>query len=60
MTQKTFSFKEIADQLGVTEAELIQEARENGLIDSEGRPTAFALSEGLLCTEETQTGFSLN
>lgn len=60
MTEKTFSFKEIADELGITEAELILKSQENGLIDSEGMPTEFAISEGLLCFEETNTGFCLN
>lgn len=60
MTEKTFSFKEIADQFGVTEAEVIQMSLENGLIDSDGMPTEFAISEGLLCIEEMETGFSLN
>lgn len=52
MTEKTFSFKELADEVGVTEAELIQMAQENGLIDSDGKPTEFAIREGLFFMEE--------
>ena len=55
-----YTFKEIADQLGVTEAEVIQMAIDNGLIDSEGNPTEYAINEGILCTEQIETGFSSN
>lgn len=48
---KTYSFKEIASQIGVTEQEVIQMAKENGLLDENGKPTEFAISEGLLAIE---------
>ena len=60
MEEKTYTFNEIAKLLGVTEAEVIQRAKESGLLDSNGMPTEFALSEDLLCTEEIDTGFGLN
>jgi len=60
MTEQTFSFKEIADQLGVSEAQVIQKLREGGLIDSNGIPTELAIIEGFLCTEQVDTGFSAN
>lgn len=58
--KQTYSFAEIAQQLGVTEAEVIQEAKENGLIDENGQPTQFAINEGLLEIEVIETGFSSN
>jgi len=45
------SFKEIAEMIGVSEEEIIQTARENGLLDDNGMPTEFAISEGLLAIE---------
>ena len=58
--EQTFSFAEIAKQLGVTEAEVIQAAKEDGLIDENGKPTEFAIREGLLVEEVIQTGFGSN
>ena len=58
--EQTFSFAEITQQLGVSEAEVIQAAKENGLIDEDGYPTEFAISEGLLEIEVIETGFSIN
>lgn len=60
MKENTSSFKEIADQLGVTEAEVIQKAIENGIIDSEGNPTEYAIKEGILFAEHVDIGFSAN
>ena len=47
---KTFSFKEIASQI-VTEQEVIQMAKESGLLDENGNPTELAIAEGLLVIE---------
>lgn len=58
--KQTFSFAEIAQQLGISEAEVIQKARENGLIDENGYPTEYAINEGLLEIEVIPTGFSSN
>lgn len=58
--KQSYSFAEIAEQLGKTEAEIIQVAKENGLLDEDGYPTEFALSEGLLEIEVIETGFSSN
>ena len=58
--EQTFSFAEIAKQLGVTEAEVIQAAKEDGLIDENGKPTEYAIREGLLVEEVNQTGFGSN
>ena len=55
-----FSFAEVAQQLGVSEDEVIQKARETGLIDEKGYPTEFAINEGLLKIEVIETGFSSN
>ena len=49
--ERTFSFKEIADQLGVSEEEIISYAQQEGLLDSNGMPTEFAIQEGLLVDE---------
>jgi len=46
--EQKFSFAEIAQQLGVSEAEVIQKAKESGLLDENGNPTEFAINEGLL------------
>lgn len=48
---RTFSFSEIADQLGISEEELIKVAKEEGLLDENGKPTEFAIREELLTTE---------
>ena len=58
--EQSYSFAEIAEQLGKTEAEVIQKAKESGLIDEKGNPTEFALNEGLLEIEVIETGFSSN
>lgn len=58
--EQTFSFAECAEQLGIAEAEVIQAAIENGLIDEHGYPTEFAIREGLLVIEVIETGFSSN
>ncbi|MEI7526292.1 MAG: hypothetical protein WCJ95_18240 [Mariniphaga sp.] len=49
--ERTFSFSEIASQLGVSEDELIRVAMQEGLLDQNGMPTEFAISEGLLAIE---------
>lgn len=49
--EQTFSFKETANQLGVSEEELIRVAKLEGLLDENGMPTEFAISEGLLAIE---------
>ncbi|PXV62622.1 hypothetical protein CLV62_1189 [Dysgonomonas alginatilytica] len=46
-----FSFKEIAEQIGVTEEEVIELAKREGLIDEHGMPTQKAIDEGLLTIE---------
>jgi len=58
--EQKFSFAEVAQQLGVSEEEVIQKVRESGLIDENGQPTEFALNEGLLEIEVIETGFSSN
>lgn len=58
--EQTFSFAEIAQQLGVSEEEVIQVAKENGLLDENGNPTQYAINEGLLGIEVIPTGFSSN
>jgi len=60
MTEKPFSSKEIADELGVTEAEFIQMAIEHGLLDANGMPTEYAINEGIVCLEHVDPGFGLN
>lgn len=47
----TFSFKEVAEQIGVTEDEVIELAKREGLIDEYGMPTQKAIDEGLLTIE---------
>jgi len=49
--EKAFSFQDIATQLGVSVEEVIQTAKEGGLIDSNGMPTEEAINEGLLIIE---------
>ena len=49
--EQTFSFKETAEQLGVSVEELIRVAKQEGLLDENGNPTEFAISEGLLAIE---------
>ena len=49
--ESTFTFAEIADQLGITEEELILFAKQEGLLDENGFPTDFAIKEGLLAIE---------
>lgn len=56
----TFTFKEIADYLGVTEAAVIQKAWEGGYIDAQGLPTEFSINAGLICVKERNAGFCLN
>lgn len=46
--KQTFSFSQIAEQLGVSEEELILVAKKEGLLDENGLPTEFAIIEGLL------------
>jgi hypothetical protein len=58
--KETFSFQDAADYLGVTLAEVIEKAREIGLIDEDGMPTEFAIKNGLLSNETTNTCFGLN
>lgn len=59
-SEQLYSFSEIAKQLGVSEDEIIQKARETGLIDENGYPTEYALNEGLLEIEVIPMGFSSN
>ena len=42
------SFSEVAKELGMTVEEVIKAAKDNGLIDEEGKPTQFAIDNGLL------------
>ena len=49
--ERTFSFSEIAQELGITEEVLIRVAMNEGLIDEHGMPTEYAINEGLLCIE---------
>lgn len=49
--ERTFSFSEVADQLGVSEEELTRVAKKEGLLDENGMPTEFAINEGLLAIE---------
>jgi hypothetical protein len=46
--ETVYSWPEMAVQLGITEKELKDFAVEKGLIDKNGNPTQFAISEGLL------------
>ena len=46
--EKTFTFNEMADQLGITLDEFLKFAKDEGLIDETGRPTKFAIENGLL------------
>lgn len=46
--ERIFSFSDIADELGISEEELISFAKQEGLLDSNGMPTEFAIQEGLL------------
>ncbi|MBL7965644.1 MAG: hypothetical protein JNK09_01505 [Prolixibacteraceae bacterium] len=55
--ERTFSFREVANQLGVTEEELILVAKQEGLLDENGLPTEFAINKGLLAIEPN---FNLN
>lgn len=50
--EKLFSFAEMAAIIGIKESELISIAYEDGLIDKDGRPTAYAIKNGILVTEE--------
>ena len=49
--ERTYSFSEIADELGISMEELIRVAKQEGLLDENGMPTEFAISEGLLAIE---------
>ena len=48
---KTYSFTEVAKELGVIEDEVIKIAKENGLLDENGHPTEYAIEEGLFAVE---------
>lgn len=52
-----FSFKEVADQLGISEEELIQFSIKEGLLNEDLTPTQWALDEGLLIQVENKCGF---
>ena len=51
MEKKTFSFAEVASELGISENELIEFAKSEGLLDENGLPTEKAIENGLLATE---------
>lgn len=57
MQNNSYTWEEIARELGISTEELIKVAFEQGLIDQEGNPTQKAINEGLL---EIDTGFSKN
>lgn len=48
MTEKTYSFKEMADMCGMEPEPFKDLILELGLIDKNGRPTPLALENGLL------------
>lgn len=60
MEEITYTFKEIAELIGVSEEEIIQAMKDEGFLDEKGNPTELAISEGILCTEQVSTGLSLN
>ena len=51
--ERTYSFAEVAADAGITEAELIEFAKSDGLIDENGMPTQKAIDAGILTVEET-------
>jgi len=55
--EELFTFAEVASQLGITESELIELAKSEGLIDDDGFPTQKAFDAGLLTVE---SGISIN
>ena len=55
--ERTFSFSEIACELGISEEQLIGVAKQEGLLDENGMPTEFAISEGLLAIEPNFEAF---
>jgi orotate phosphoribosyltransferase-like protein len=55
--ERTFSFSEIANELGISEEDLIWLAKQEGLLDENGFPTDFAISEGLLAIEPDLDAF---
>jgi len=57
--ERLFSFKEIAEELGVSEDELFRVALEEGLIHPDGSPTEYAIKEGIL-TVVPSTNLRLN
>jgi hypothetical protein len=52
MKEKTYSHKEVADELGMNLQQLMDLMVEMSLIDENGRATEFALSNGLLVEKE--------
>jgi beta-N-acetylglucosaminidase len=49
--ERKFSFSEVAAYIGLSEEEILRVAREEGLLDENGMPTEFAISEGFLAIE---------
>lgn len=45
---KTLTFEDMAKELGISEKELIEFAKKEGLLYENGTPTQFALDKGLL------------
>jgi hypothetical protein len=58
--EKTFSFKEIAAELGISEDETLFFAYKHGLLNADGTPTEFAIREGLLTIEPPDNVKDLN
>jgi|WetSurMetagenome_2_1015567.scaffolds.fasta_scaffold1584555_1 hypothetical protein len=52
MKKKTYTNKEIADELGLTLQELMDFLFEHGLIDENGMPTDFTIKNGFVAQEE--------
>jgi len=51
MAEKKYTFKEMADQFGVSEEEFISTCKREGLLDENGYPTQLALDEGIFVIE---------
>ena len=60
MEDRTYTFAEIAAEVGITENELVEFAIREGLLNVDGTPTQKAIDEGLLTTEYSIGGICMN
>ena len=51
-SEDTYTFAEVANEIGISEHELVEFAFSEGLIDEYGMPTNLALEQGFLSVEK--------